>query len=171
MGLGGREGEFDEHLAQWEGNGYDWGLHYRIFGNHFGNALRGRDEVAGVRGWGGGGRKAGARGVGGGGVAIFSATSCAFSYDISFPTSFYDFEVMDRELQELANKSSAVFPWESKLEKARFRGSCWYYKNHGRTAAFTMAQVAPDLVDADWYEEVRTSCRPVAGVECLGYGG
>ena len=27
-------------------------------------------------------------------VAIMSATSCAFSYDISFPTTFYDFEVL-----------------------------------------------------------------------------
>eukprot|EP00961_Rhodomonas_salina_P226978 3068678-Rhodomonas_salina.1 len=33
--------------------------------------------------------------------------------------------------------------------------SCWFYKQHGRTAAFTMSEVAPDLVDARWYDEIR----------------
>jgi len=35
---------------------------------------------------------------------------------------------------ELANKSDLLFPWHSKVESAMFRGSCWYYKHHGRTA-------------------------------------
>jgi hypothetical protein len=99
-GGGGRAGSFREHLPLWNGSVYDWSLHYRIYGNHFGNELQHQDADGAVD------------------VAIFSATSCAFSYDISFPTSFYDFERMDAELDELDNKSTALFPWPSKIESA-----------------------------------------------------
>ena len=148
MGLGGNGGGFLEHVPQWEGPGYDWELHYRIYGNHFGHSLLEPQQAAKV--------------------ALFSATSCAFSYDISFPTAFYDFERLDHELQEIYNKTQALFPWETKHEKALFRGSCWYYKQHGRSAAFTMSQVAPDIVDAAWYDQVKTDMLEKDGLAHFG---
>ena len=38
-GGGGAAGSFREHLPLWNGSTYDWSLHYRIYGNHFGNPL------------------------------------------------------------------------------------------------------------------------------------
>ena len=151
VGLGGRAGSTREHVAGWEGRGkerYDWGLHYRIYGSHFGNRLL--DPHAPVR------------------TAIFSATSCAFSYDISFPTTFYDFQSLDAEVADMAEKARALFPWGTRKEIAWFRGSCWYYKHHGRTAALTMSEVAPELVDAAWYEEVRTEMLGEDGIAHFG---
>ncbi|KAJ1488796.1 lipopolysaccharide-modifying protein, partial [Baffinella frigidus] len=101
-------------------------------------------------------------------TAIFSATSCAFADDISFPTTFYDFDDWDKELQELDSASEALYPWESKIETAFFRGSCWFYKRHGRTAALTMSEVDKDLVDAAWYKEVRTDMLEQDGVPQFG---
>ena len=64
--------------------------------------------------------------------------SCAFSYDISFPTTFYDFDLLDQEYSELSaareslncwpelagrfQTTEALFPWDSKLDVAFFRG-------------------------------------------------
>jgi hypothetical protein len=145
-GLGGAAGSFREHAGSWLG--YDWRLHYSIYGNHFGNKLL--DPTAPVK------------------VGIFSATSCAFSYDISFPTTFYDFDTFDLEVEEIHNKSKFLFPWQAKIETAWFRGSCWYYKGHGRTAAMTMSEVAPELVDAAWYDEVRTEMLEIDGLAHFG---
>ena len=105
MGGGGRAGSFAEHAPLYPG--HDWALHYRIHGNHFGNAPH-------------------PGGAGGApDTALFSATSCAFSLDVSFPTTFYDFEGWDAELAALHNASEELYPWDAKLESAYFRGSCW----------------------------------------------
>jgi len=46
------------------------------------------------------------------------------------------------QVEEILNKSKFLFPWQSKVEAAWFRGSCWYYKRHGRTAAMSMSEVS-----------------------------
>jgi hypothetical protein len=143
-GAGGSAGSFNDHVPRWEGQ--DWDLYYRIYGNHFGNELSGEPPK----------------------MAIFSATSCAYSYDISFPTTFYDFDDLDKEWDTLHKTTEQQHKWGDKREAAYFRGSCWYYKDHGRTAAFTMSEVAPDLVDAKWYEEIRTDMLEKDGVPQFG---
>ncbi len=142
--FGHSAGNFTEHVPQWEGQ--DWELYYRVYGNHFGN------DPVGIHPK----------------TAIFSATSCAYSYDISFPTTFYDFDDVDKEWDTLHNTTEKRHKWEEKREAAFFRGSCWYYKEHGRTAAFTMSEVAPDVVDAKWYEEIRTDMLEKDGVPQFG---
>ncbi|EKX40306.1 hypothetical protein GUITHDRAFT_142809 [Guillardia theta CCMP2712] len=162
--VGGSAGSFKEHEPQF--HGHDWQLHYRIYGNHFGNPIIRVNETNPLK------------------IAIFSATSCAFSYDISFPTTFYDFDLLDQEYSELSaateslncwpelagrfQTTEALFPWDSKLDVAFFRGSCWFYKSHGRTAAMTMSKVAKDLVDAEWYDEIRTDMLEKDGIPQFG---
>lgn len=86
----------------------------------------------------------------------------------SIPLQFYDFEGIDAEWSGLRNVTDAQYLWEDKKESAHFRGSCWYYKGHGRTAAVTMSHVAPDMVDAAWYDEIRTDMLEKDGLPQFG---
>lgn len=81
---------------------------------------------------------------------------------------FYDFEGLDSEWKGLASATEERYAWQDKKESAYFRGSCWFYKNHGRTAAISMSKAAPDMVDAAWYEEIRTDMLEKDGVPQFG---
>ena len=50
------------------------------------------------------------------------------SYDVSFPTTFYDFEDMDDDWADLATRTDGL-EWEDRRPAAYFRGSCWYVGN------------------------------------------
>ena len=83
-------------------------------------------------------------------------------------TQFYDFEGLDSEWGGLASWTDKEYEWQDKKESAYFRGSCWFYKNHARTAAISMSKAAPDMVDAAWYEEIRTDMLEKDGIPQFG---
>ena len=53
---------------------------------------------------------------------MFSAVACCYSYDLSFPVTFYDFDQIDQEFGGLDNRSRASHSWATKQPVAYFRG-------------------------------------------------
>ena len=93
-------------------------------------------------------------------LPIFTAISCCFAADISFPTAWYDFASTDWDFSRLTDTSARRFPWDLKRERAFFRGSMYWYEAHGRTRAFALSMASPELLDADWCAAVprRNQC-------------
>ena len=89
-------------------------------------------------------------------LPLLTAVACCFAHDLSFPTAWYDFDQSDDEGAALA-AAAARRPWAARRERAHFRGSVYWYENHGRTRAFAASLVSPDEVDVDWYEKVDTA--------------
>ena len=98
---------------------------------------------------------------------LFTATSCCFSADLSFPTVWYDFDTSDEDFGALAT-AAAQTGWSSRREVAFFRGSIYWFQGHGRTRAFARSLVAPSEIDADWYEELDTSALETDGLPHFG---
>ena len=74
----------------------------------------------------------------------------------SFPTAWYDFETSDADFSRLSHAAESRYPWDSKREAAYFRGSIYWYEQHGRTRAFAASLVHPAEVDVDWYDAIDT---------------
>ena len=90
-------------------------------------------------------------------IPLMTATSCLFSYDISFPTAWYDFEASDDEFGRVRSTAAVQFPWRTKRPVAYFRGSIYWYEGHGRTRAFARSLASPDEIDVDWWEQITTT--------------
>ena len=100
-------------------------------------------------------------------LPMLTAVACCFAHDLSFPTAWYDFEKSDGEWATLA-AAAARRPWAARRERAHFRGSVYWYENHGRTRAFAASLVSPDEVDVDWYEKVDTAALETDGENVFG---
>jgi len=100
-------------------------------------------------------------------LPIFSAVSCCYSYDLSFPTTYYDFDGIDDEWEALKNSSSQI-SWYNKTARALFRGSIFFYQDHARTRAYLLSALRPDELDVDWYEELRTELLDQDGRSVFG---
>ena len=109
--------------------------------------------------------------AGGARLPLFTATSCCFAADLSFPTAWYDFDTSDEDFAALAAEAERAAPrWAERADAAYFRGSLYWYEAHGRTRAFARSLVHPREVDADWYDEIVTSALEGDGQHTAYFG-